>query len=379
MSVYLKPIASTGFLVGLLYLSILLGFVVTFEQERLGPVEAIDTYIHSFFVFWNPSFVNLAIPVFFGGYTLIALFTVSLFARIYTGFELNLKQCGGTLINMGAMGTLIGYLIINATGTESQLLLKEGNAVRYADDVNEFEFVLTNVTGSETNRAYSVPQSMLERSQTIRHSELPFAIRVDAFMINSIIRERNEFLPSDTPLANQGRGKVVYASPIPKARFQNIANEPSALITIFEMEKAVGAWLVKSGWTPQKFEYRNRQYTLQLRPKRHYLPFSVELHRIERSESESPVATIEIADQSGKFTETRQLSVRHPIRSNGHNLYLSDISLSNRELLVNVKRIPGKWIPTVSFASIVIGALMQLLSKWPAAIKEPEINEAETA
>lgn len=374
MKAYLNIIASTRFLLALLSLSLLLGLFATIEQQRIGSIAAIEKYIHVFIVSWKPQGMNVAIPVFLGGYTIMILFVLNLIAQSIIKFQSTVKRVGATLINTGAALLVVAYLTISSSTVESQSLVTKRKPIAYAEDLNHFEVVLSNTTAEESNRTYAIPQVMLERSQTIRHIDLPFSIRIDAFSINSLVKERNDLLPSDTPLANQGRGKTVYAVPLPAAKSYLESNNPSALVTLFEPDRAIGAWLVKNGWPPQAFEYNDTRYSLQLRPMRHYLPFSVQLDNIGHNEELTPVSKLIIFDNDKASSSSVEISPTQPTVHNGYRLYKADYSLSNQEILVTIKNVTGLQLPPLAYGFIILGALIRLAANY----RERNKDETQT-
>ncbi len=357
MKVYFKPVSAINVLIGALCVSILLILVITVEQQRIGQSEAIRVYVNSFFVFWNFKSIGLTTPVFPGGYLVMAFFIVVFLARLFTSTSFTVSGIGKALVNIGLIVLLGSYLYTNISKTETQALLKPGERLNYGDDVHAFEVALVTDSENENERVFAIPQRMLERSQTIRHDDLPFSIRVDDFVLNSIIRERDESLPQNTRLADQDKGDSVYSTRIKNSKLGYKNNTPSVYVILFNKEESIGTWLLHEAWEPQRFEYKNKQYSLHLRARRIYYPFEVRFESFEASPGSTLLTTSLIGDN---IQESNSKETVNGSNHFGYHIFLEDNLDENQASKVFVKRIPGKTIPLYAVALISVGLILIL-------------------
>jgi len=118
---WLVPLASINLTLTLLSLSMILVFVATLEQVRIGIRGALAEYFESMFgiwhypeQFWGGEFLN-AIPIPIpGGYLLGGLLIVNLTAAYITRFQWTGKKMGIQLIHLGIIMLLVGQLATQA-------------------------------------------------------------------------------------------------------------------------------------------------------------------------------------------------------------------------------------------------------------------------
>ena len=135
---WLVPLASINLTLTLLSLSMILIFVATLEQVRIGIRGALAEYFESMFgiwyypeQFWGGEFLN-AIPIPIpGGYLLGGLLIVNLTAAYITRFQWTGKKMGIQLIHLGIIMLLVGQLATQAMQEESRMQINKGDSSNY--------------------------------------------------------------------------------------------------------------------------------------------------------------------------------------------------------------------------------------------------------
>ena len=123
---WLSPLASVKLTLTLLSLSMILVFVATLEQVRIGIRGAQAEFFESFFgvwrypeQFWGGSFLNVfPIPI-PGGYLLGGLLILNLIAAYLTRFKWTFRKMGIQIIHLGIILLLAGQLFTQAMQVES--------------------------------------------------------------------------------------------------------------------------------------------------------------------------------------------------------------------------------------------------------------------
>ena len=103
-----KFFSSLWLTVVLLALALILVFVGTMAQVKLGLYVAQEEYFRSLFIYWKPGNGSLKIPVFPGGWLLGGLLLLNLIAAHLKRFQLTKKKFGIFLIHGGLIFLLLG-------------------------------------------------------------------------------------------------------------------------------------------------------------------------------------------------------------------------------------------------------------------------------
>ena len=126
---WLIPLADLRLTLTLLSLSMILVFVATLEQVRIGIRGAQAEFFESMYgiwhypeQFWGGEFLNsLPIPI-PGGYLLGGLLILNLIAAFVTRFQWTGKKMGIQFIHLGIIMLLIGQLATQAMQEELSLI-----------------------------------------------------------------------------------------------------------------------------------------------------------------------------------------------------------------------------------------------------------------
>ena len=141
-------------------------FVATLEQVRIGIRGALAEYFESFYGIWyypkdffGRKFLSefpLPIP---GGYLLGGLLIFNLSAAYVVRFQWSAKKAGIQLIHLGVILLLIGQLVTQAIQEESRMQINKGEKSNYIERFHGVELALGNVTQQDTEKVITVPQN----------------------------------------------------------------------------------------------------------------------------------------------------------------------------------------------------------------------------
>ena len=176
---FLLPFASLRLTLTLLSLSMILIFVATLEQVRIGIRGALAEYFESFFgiwyypeQFWGSEYLHsipLPIP---GGYLLGGLLIINLTSAFLVRFQWTGKKIGIQLIHSGIILLLIGQLATQAIQEESRMQINKGEQTNYIERFHGVELALRDVTDPSKEKVITIPQELLENGGILFDEEL---------------------------------------------------------------------------------------------------------------------------------------------------------------------------------------------------------------
>ncbi len=359
-----------------LSLAIVLVFIGTFAQVRLGLYVAQEDFFRSFFVYWGPERASWKIPILPGGWLLGMVLLVNLIAAHLKRFKLSSKRIGIFLIHGGLIFLLLGQFLTELFQIESHLRIAEGETRNYTEDSRKNELAVIDVSNPAQDTVVAIPASLLKKDKEIRHAKLPFAIRVKEYFPNSFpttnSNERSAALSAD-----QGVGQRLFFSNAEKATKMDDEDKPAALIEISSSSGRKGDWVVSTWLTripelmnkPQSFEVEGRQYQLALRQIRYYNDYSIKLidfsHDRYKGTDKPKNFSSRIHLQNLKTGEDRDVLIymNNPLRYAGQTYYQGSFDPRDDTVsILHVVRNPAWLTPYLSCFLVGAGLLWQFLS-----------------
>ncbi|HVR36423.1 MAG TPA: ResB protein required for cytochrome C biosynthesis, partial [Methylomirabilota bacterium] len=201
--------------VACLSLAMVLVFVGTLAQVKLGLWTAQEEYFQSLFVYWSPGDTGLRIPVFPGGYLLGGILLINLIAAHCKRFELSRKKIGIFLVHAGLILLLLGQFFTELFTVESNLRLTPGETKNYSEATRATELALIDKSDPQQDKVYSIPDSRLRNETLIREDGLPFQVQVKNYWPNADLA-REPLQASLPPQATEGFGRNLHVVPLPK-------------------------------------------------------------------------------------------------------------------------------------------------------------------
>jgi len=384
-----KFFSSLRLTVVLLGLALLLVFIGTLAQVKLGLYVAQSEYFRSLFVFWQPKGANWKIPVFPGGWLLGGLLLINLIAAHVKRFQLTKKKIGIFLIHGGLILLLLGQFCTELFQIESNIRFEEGETRNYSEDSRHNELAVIDISNPDHNEVVSIPETLLAKGGEIRHPKLPFAIRVKNYFENSqyegpMSGGRNNIK------ASEGIGKRLQFSQTNLVATMDDENKPTALVEIVSDKGAIGdwtvsLWLTKYPWIfylrrdmetllgnalnePQSFQFAGRTYQIALRPIRYYKPYNITLidfrHDLYQGTPTPKNFSSKIHLSDPARSEDRDVLIRmnEPLRYAGETFFQSGFDPINDKITVlQVVRNPAAITPYLACILVGVGLLTQFL------------------
>ena len=371
-----------------LLMAIVLVFAGTLAQVKLGLYVTQEEYFRSPFVFWTPSESNWKIPVWPGGWLLGGLLLLNLIAAHLKRFKFKWTKSGIFLIHFGLIALLVGQLFTELFQVESFMVIPNGGSKNFSEDGRKHELAVVDITDPAEDKVVAIPESALLAKGEIKDSQLPFAIRVKDFFVNSVPAlpaTKNEGKRITTAHGFAQQISLVESPPTAK---MNDENKPSALVEVVTEAGSLGDWGVSSWLTkhgqkdqlreflrgvqkgqgipvaslvdqPQQFTHAGRTYVISLRPVRYYKPYSIDLIKFTHARYKGTDIPKDFSSRirlrNRQTNEDREILIymNNPLRYGGETYFQGGFLENDSGTILQVVRNPA-WL-TPYFACVVVG------------------------
>lgn len=394
----LRPLASLYLTVALLLLSMLLIYAGTTVQKQMAVEEVQKKFFHSWFVrvplepFCNP-FAAAGTETWLshwgfwtvGGYTLILLLLLNLFAAHSVRFKLRWKRVGIIAIHLGLIVMLFGEVFASLFSVESQMMIDRGQTVSYTFDVRRPELAVIDPSAPDHDVVTVFDASLLKPGAVLRAPALPFAIKVDDYFPNSAFAGPIQHVAEAVAKANAGKNQQLRVVPESKSvGTESQEDIASAFITIeagsHPSTYLVSQWMTsrinRSGISPyfetieggpQNIEVNGRPYEIELRATRHYKPYQVTLLKFTHElypGTDVPTnfsSLIQLVDPSRSVNRQVRIWMNHPLTYpslRGETFYQQSFLPGDRTTILQVTHNPAWPLPYIGLALGLFGMLV---------------------
>jgi hypothetical protein len=364
----IKFFSSLRLTVVLLGLGLVLVFWGTLAQVDLGLYKAQNEFFRSFFVFWKPKGASFKIPIFPAGYLVGGLLLINLVAAHVTRFKFTRKKAGIWLVHVGIILLLLGQLLTDFLSRESILRLREGQVKNYTETEREAELALIDTGDAETDKVVAIPQRILATRKEISHPEMPFKVVVKQFFPNSQVQERDASTGSPAA-ADHDIGARAIVQNLPRVTTMEERDVPSAVIEILTAQGSLGTWLVSEFINrAQEVVFNGRTYLLELRPRRHYKPFSLRLldfnHDLYAGTDIPKNFSSRVQLERPESGENREILIymNNPLRYAGETFYQASFDPDDHGTVLQVVHNPSWLTPYLSCILVGAGLVIQFMS-----------------
>jgi ABC-type transport system involved in cytochrome c biogenesis permease subunit len=355
----------------------------TWAQIDTGIWQVQKRYFHSLFCwipfqtfFPRPKPGQFHIPGGFpmlGGYSLGLLLLLNLLAAHIVRFKLAWKRTGIILIHLGLILLLVGEGITSAFQVESQMMIDVGQTATYSQDIRQVELAILDTSPADHDNVAAIPASMLKTGATIAQVGLPVTVKIDEYFPNSQLlgpMQARSMKDAPAPRATAGDGVGISLLNIPTTSgTESAVDLPSAYVTLSAGSETIGTYLVSTLvnqfreplFLPQDFQINGKPYTIQLRFKRLYKPYRMELldFRFDRYPgTDIPKdfsSYVRLIDPSHNVDREIRIWMNNPLRYNGETFFQADWNKkTERGTVLQVVRNPG-W--TLPYIACIVGAI----------------------
>jgi len=367
-----RALASLRLTVALFTLAMLLIFLGTLAQTRLGVWQAVDQYFRSPVAWVDPAILvprdaeatptSLRIPI-PGGLTIITLMIVNLLAAHARRARTWRKRPGVLVLHAGLIVLLVGELATGFFADEGLMAIDEGERTSFIEDVRAVELAVIDPSDPEQDRVVTIPGSIVARSaragKAIDDPSLPFTISVERWMPNALlVRARGE------TTATHGVGLEAEARERPRVAGVegSEADQPAAYLTLSRDGQTLGTWLVSAALVaPQPVDAGETTFGLALRFARTYLPYAVHLDDFRHDVFTGTTiprnfsSDVRIVDAAGRVDREVRIWMNHPLRYAGRTFYQSSYKPDGSGTVLQVVRNPAWTLPYIACALVALG------------------------
>jgi hypothetical protein len=388
---WLIPFANLRITLTLLSLSMILIFVATLEQVRIGIRGAQAEFFESMYgiwhypeQFWGGNLLNpLPIPI-PGGYLLGGLLILNLLAAFITRFQWTGKKMGIQFIHLGIIMLLVGQLATQAMQEESRMQINKGESKNYLERFHGVELAFIDVTDAQTERVVALPEALLEQGGLHYSEDLPFKVRVLGFGPNCEFNSLPPASKAKGPTEGVNRGVIQSANLEIRPKAEDFSSEGMnfgyVIFELLEGAESLGTWAAISHpagnhwWAQinpkmgdlafQPIRMNGRLWGATLRPEREYLPYSIELLGIANEFYQGTDIPFNFESEIVLNMEKNQsrralVYMNTPLRHEGKTFYQYQMNKSADYTVFQVVRNPSWLVPYIACVLVSIGLLWQ--------------------
>jgi hypothetical protein len=375
--------------VACLVAALILVFVGTLAQVDLGLYAAQAKFFRSFFVYWTPGGGHWGIPVFPGGWLIGLVLLANLLAAHIKRFRFTPRKYGILLVHSGLIFLLAGQFMTELFQVESTMRIEVGGTRNYSESPRRVELAVIDVSDPDKDKVVIIPESLLAKGGEIRAPDLPFALRVEKYLPNSMPAGPMSG-GGEKIKASEGIGRQLLFSPAPLTTELDSEDNPAALIQVVSDKGPVGDWTVSTWMTrwpeferlenglgsilgntpltqPQSFTFGGRTWQMALRPARYYKPYSITLLAFNHDlypGTDIPKnysSKIHLHDPTTGEDRDILIYMNSPLRYRGETLYQQGFEPGDRGTILQVVRNPASITPYAACSLVALGLIIQFL------------------
>lgn len=391
----LRPLASLQMTVVLFVLSLFLVFFGTMAQMNEGIWTVVDKYFRSgvvwipfeliakfsnvFFTPYNQVHFKGSFP-FPGGWLLGSVMLVNLLSAHLIRFRMTWKRSGIFIIHAGVITLMLGELITGLYAVESTMTLTVGESSDFVDETLSVELAIARPAGDGVDEVVKVPGSRLKKPGVISHPDLPVDVEVLGYWKNSDLK-MTQGPPPDEWWIDGGEGVSYLVVERPEeagVESDQRGDAPAVRINLRKKgtDESVGKFLLSLWYYPNStmnsrrfilppltFEADGREYTIMLRNKRAYKPYTVRLKKFEHDKYQGTdiakdyASTVDVIDHDDGSTREARIWMNNPLRYRESSLYQLSVLRGDGGTVLQVVRNPGRLLPYLA-CSMVSGGLL---------------------
>lgn len=359
----LDAVASLKLTIACLVCLMVLVVACTLAQVRMGTLGAVTAYIRSAVVWWHLPGMGLRLPVFPGGLTVGVVLLINLIVAQGRRLEASWRKSGLWLVHAGLILLFVGEFISGARQVEMQLPIEEGQTVAFLESPRDLELAITDVTDPARDQVHGIPEALLSHENLIAVPGTPLSIKVSRYYQNADLSRRADADPIS--LATAGVGTSLAVRELPPVSRDDERDLRAVYIEPIAAGKSYGTWLVSNGLgAPQTFIDEGRTYTLSLRQRREYLPYSLTLKKFSHDiypGTDIPKnfsSLVHLSNPARGEERDVLISMNQPLRYAGKAFYQASFGKNDTLSILQVVENPGWLLPYISCVLVAAGLVL---------------------
>ena len=333
----------------------------TLAQKDMGLYAAQNRYFSSWITwFWFA-------PMPGGRLTLIIIF-INLSFFFFNKSIWKLKKLGIIVLHLGGILLLVGGGLTAMFSSEGNMVIEESTKSNHVEDYHYMELALINTSAIDFDEFTVFDQPLLKKNQTLTHENLNFEIEILTYLENCKPAQRT----SPPAIHYKGMLKNFMLKELKPEKEDNW-NRPGIIYKISNSgTSADGMYGMFLGQpVPQTVSIKEKDFTIILRRKRTYLPFSIELidfKKILHPGTDIPKSySSDIILIENGVTRKIRIQMNEPLRHKGYTFFQSSFveGPDNETSIFAVVKNYGRLFPYISSIIMCVGLLFHLFQKLP--------------
>jgi hypothetical protein len=341
----------TFFILPLLMANLVAG---TLAQSSMGIYDAQNMFFSAFVTWAGP----IPLP---GGYTLLGIFTTSLFLKFILRSSWHRSKTGIILAHLGALVLLIGGLLTALSAREGYMIIPEGAQTPYIYDYHIRElFIFEN---DQLKHALA-----FDRLQPSKHLslDLPFTTTVIDRCLNCDIGNREDAAAGNETPRDMARFMALAEAEPARENEENISGVSFNISGADQDDN--GLYIAFEAMpNPIEISASGKSYKIIFGKQQRLLPFSIEL--IDFREEKHPGSMMaksfssDVIVHDGDLEWPSKISMNEPLRYKGYSFFQSsfDQGESGEITILSVVENKGQAFPYIGTLIIAAGLLLHLV------------------
>lgn len=278
------------------------------------------------------------------------------------------RKAGIVLIHVGLVVMLLSEFVTGLAAEEGQMAIAEYGSSNIIYDIREPELAFVTPRDGGGEKQVVIPRSKLTESagsgKPITHPALPVQIRIDKYMANSLPVPDGLIDGNPSRLAWQVREEAVFDG------FDQKVDNPSMLVSLIDDGKVVGRHTVSTFDVirPIELELDGQRHRLELRFKRNYLPYSIQLHNFRNDKFTGTQTPMNYSSdlrlvEGGGLARDVFVKMNQPLRHDGKAFFqqgfFQDPTNMNTGTILQTADNPGAWMPYLACVIVTVGLCAQ--------------------
>jgi hypothetical protein len=333
----------------------------TLAQVRLGTLGAVNLYMRSWFYWMDLG--RISIPIFPGGATVGLVLMVNLIAAQLRRLELSWKKAGIWIVHAGLILLFVGEFVTSAFQVDARLPFEIGQTANFVEVPREVELAVMDESDPRVEDVHGVTERALGRGGVVAIPGTPVSVRVLTYQRNAQLGRAAPGTPGAG--ATQGAGIGLAWLPLPPVTSDDQGDLSVALVEVLDGGRPIGRWLASNAIeAPQRFEAGGKTWSLALRDRRVYLPYTLTLEQFRHDVypgTDIPKnfsSLVRLQNPARGEDRNVLIYMNQPLRYDGKAFYQASFGKGDTLSVLQVVENPGWLIPYVSTVLVTLGLLV---------------------
>lgn len=279
------------------------------------------------------------------------------------------KRAGIVLLHGGIILLLVSEVVTGYFAVEGQMRIEEGQSSNYIYHSRFAELSIVDRSDPDQDHVIVIPRKLLKPGSTIDNPQLPFDIRVDSYFENSDVVQLQ---PGAENPATAGDGLRFIAKDLrvgSGADSNQSIDLPSTYITLLNKgtDEIIDTYLASLLFTiqkqdfPQKITVDDKTYSMYLRFKRTYKPYTLHLIDFKHdvyvgtTKAKNFSSLVRIEDPTHDVIREVNVWMNNPMRYRGETFYQSSFEPGDQVTILQVVDNAGWMMPYLSCMIVGMG------------------------